>query len=108
MFVDGREIKNCVRSCERFILSTGYRKKTGRIVSSYRFKSWHTIVNSEAMFSVDWSEIAAQNGTGLLALESPVMPLFGTLASARQLSYKQNPGLIVLVDLPSLKALRET
>ena len=49
MFVDGRGIKNCIRSCERFILSTGYREKTGRIVRSYRLRSWYTTVNSEAM-----------------------------------------------------------
>lgn len=75
IFVDGREIKNCVRSCERFILSTSYRKKTGRIVSSYRLKSWYTTVNDEAKFSVDWLEIAVLNGTGLLALESLLVPL---------------------------------
>ena len=74
IFVDGREIKNCVRSCEGFILSTGYRKKTGRVVSSYRLKSWYTTVNSEALFSVDWLEIAILNGTGLLALESRSCP----------------------------------
>ena len=75
MFVDGRGIKNCIRSCERFILSTGYREKTGRIVRSYRLRSWYTTVNSEAIFLVDWLELAVLNGTGLLSLESPAVPL---------------------------------
>jgi len=61
---------------------------TGRIVSSYRLKSWYTTVNDEAKFSVDWLRIAVLNGTGLLALESPLVPLFGTLASAQKLNYK--------------------